>query len=70
MKAIVKYKDARTGKYRQKTINVKEDEPNHIVREFIKATEKPLTIYITTIKCGRREYQWFGMANGAYPGVF
>ncbi len=64
MKAIVKFKD--NGKYRQKTIEVEKNEPNAIVRKFIEITSLPKYTYITTVKCGRIEYQWNGDANGAF----
>lgn len=64
MKAIVKFKD--NGKCRQKTIEVEKNEPNAIVRKFIEITCLPKYTYITTVKCGRIEYQWYGDANGAF----
>ena len=64
MKAIVKFKD--NGARRQKTIEVEKNEPNAIVRKFIEVTNMHKYTYITTVKCGRTEYQWFGDANGAF----
>lgn len=64
MKAIVKFKD--NGKYRQKTIEVEKNEPTAIVRKFIEAMNISKYTYITTVKCGRLEYQWLGDANGAF----
>nr|DAP31930.1 MAG TPA: hypothetical protein [Caudoviricetes sp.] len=64
MKAIVKFKD--NGKCRQKTIEVEKNEPNAIVRKFIEITRLSKYTYITTVKCGRLEYQWFDDANGAF----
>lgn len=64
MKAIVKFKD--NGARRQKTIEVEKNEPNAIVRKFIEVTNMHKYTYITTVKCGRIEYQWFGDANGAF----
>ena len=65
MKAIVRYYDTNKN-YRTKTVNVDKNEPNYIIREFIKATNQPKYIRITTIKCGRYEYQWFDTAKGAF----
>ena len=63
MKAIIKYKEF--GSTRQKTISVDKNEPNAIIRAFINATGKSRYTYITTVKCGRTEYQWYGEASGA-----
>jgi hypothetical protein len=66
MKATVKFKNYE-GKIRQLTIPVEVNEPNHIIRTFVsKARFYGLcvnrTTYITTVKCGRTIYQWFGTA--------
>jgi len=65
MKAIVRYYDTHKT-YRTKTVTVEQNEPNHIIREFIKATNQPKWVRITTVKCGRYEYQWFDTAQGAF----
>lgn len=65
MKATIKYSDISNNK-RQKTINVTKNEPNAIIRQFIEVSNLPKYTYITTVKCGRVEYQWFGPANGAF----
>ena len=64
MKAIVKFKD--NGVYRRKTVEVEKNEPCTIVKKFIEVTRLSRHTYITTVKCGRYEYQWFGDANGAF----
>lgn len=66
MRAIIKFKDFNTGKNRQKTITVNEKEVNSIVREFIRQTGESKLTYINTVKCQRTEYQWFGIAGGAF----
>ena len=65
MKAKVFYKDTQ-NKSRQKTIEVTKNEPNEIVREFIRISENPRYIYISHIKCGRTDYQWNGSASEAF----
>ncbi len=65
MKACVKYSDLHNKK-RQKTVNVAKNEPNDIIRRFIETTGLPKYTYITTVRCGRVEYQWFGPASGAF----
>ena len=65
MRAVIKFKD-RYGNRRQKTINATVDEPNAIIREFVKQTYgTDKFTYISTVKCGRREYQWFDEAKSA-----
>lgn len=66
MKATIKFKDWNTGKERQKTLEVTKNEPNQIVREFIRFIGTSKHTYINTIKCGRIEYQWFGHAYDAF----
>jgi hypothetical protein len=64
MKATIKFKEY--GKIRQRTIFVDENEPNYIVRELAKLDNRVTkSTYITTIKCGGKEYQWFGVAMDA-----
>lgn len=65
MKATVRFQES-DGSKRQRTINVEKNEPNSIIRELAKVDKRifPHT-YITTIKCGRIEYQWFGTAKEA-----
>ena len=65
MKAIVRYKDEK-GTRRQKTIVVNNNEPNDILTNFLKATRLPRYTWVTTIKCGRYEYQWNGVAKEAW----
>lgn len=65
MKALIKFNDYETGTKRQKTIKVDKNEPNHIIREFARITGINRYTYITTVKCGRVEYQWYGIAKGA-----
>ena len=65
MKAINKFKDYNTGIRRQKTILVDRNEPNYIIREFYRITGISRSTYITTVKCGRIEYQWHGIAKEA-----
>ena len=64
MKATVKFEIG--GMRKQRTLEVSANEPNLIVRELAKACKeiRPYT-FISTIKCGRTEYQWFGDARGA-----
>lgn len=64
MKATVRFKD--NGAYRTKTFEVEKNEPCSIVRKFIEVTRLPRYTYITTVKCGRYEYQWHGDAKGAF----
>ena len=64
MKAVIKFEE--NGKKRQKTISVEKNEPCTIVRKFIEVTKLPKYTYITVVKCGRYEYQWFGDASGAF----
>ena len=64
MKAKVRFKE--NGVYRTKTVEVEKNEPCTIVRKFIEVTNLPRYTYITTVKCGRTEYQWFGDAKGAF----
>ena len=63
MKATVKFKDG--ARIRQKTMEVAKNEPNSIIREFHAARVFGRETYITTVKCGGYEYQWFGEAKGA-----
>ena len=65
MKATIKYRDKYTNRIRQKTIEVSENEPNSIIREFCKVTRLDKFTDITTVKCGRYEYQWFMKALDA-----
>lgn len=47
------------------------NEPNHILQEFIKITRLPQYTYVTHIKCGRYDYQWYDSCNGAFGvGIF
>lgn len=64
MKAMIKFEE--NGNRRQRTINVEKNEPNSIIRELAKVDKriKPFT-FISTIKCGRYEYQWYGTAKEA-----
>ena len=56
MKATIKFEV--NGKKTQKTIEVTKNEPNSIIREFAKIDKRIYKhTYITTIKCGRTEYQ-------------
>lgn len=50
-------------KYTVKTIEVSKNEPNHILQEFIKITRLPQYTYVTHIKCGRYDYQWYNSSN-------
>ena len=65
MKAVIKYKDYLTGSNRQKTISVDKNEPNYIIREFVKRTGINKATYIKTVKCGRTEYQYQDIAKEA-----
>ena len=59
MKATIKFKHY-SGAMRQKTIEVTENEVNSIIRELAKVDRRVTrNTYITTVKCGRYEYQWF-----------
>lgn len=69
MKATVYFKDSDKAN-RQKTIEVGKNEPNEIVREFIKVTGHSRHTYISHIKCGRYDYQWFGSAKDAFAEMF
>lgn len=62
MKARVFFKDNQK-KRRQKIIEVANNDPNEIVREFIKVTKRPLDTYIIHIICGRYDYQWLDTAR-------
>lgn len=64
MKAKVFYKDGE--KSRVKTIEVEQNEPNLIVRKFVEAMRVSRNTYITHIKCGRYDYQWYGDAREAF----
>lgn len=65
MKAIIKYKDYITKANRQKTIETDKNEPNYIIQKFARITGINRATYINTIKCGRVEYQWHGIAKEA-----
>lgn len=65
MKATVYYTDS-YGRKKQKTIQVEHNEPNAIIREFIARTGEPHCRYITHVKCGRYDYQWYGTAQDAF----
>lgn len=64
MKAKVRFKAE--GQYRTKIIEVEKNEPNLIVREFVKQSRLPKHTYITCVKCGRYNYQWLGTAYDAF----
>lgn len=64
LKATIKFKDV-YGNNRQRTIQVEKNEPNSIIREFLCQCKLPKWIYVKTVKCGRTEYQWFGVAKDA-----
>lgn len=63
MKATVKWKDG--TKIRQKTMQVEKNEPNAIIRAFHNARVFGRETFVTTVKCGRYEYQWYGVAKDA-----
>ena len=65
MKAKIRYYDTHNT-YRIKTVTVEANEPNHIIRKFIEVTNQPKWVRITTVKCGRCEYQWFDTASSAF----
>lgn len=66
MKATIRYRFGNA--VRQLTItNVKKNEPNSIVQEFIRQTRLPRNTYISTIKCGLTKYEWKGSAVDAFP---
>lgn len=65
MKAKVFYKNEKKN-MTTKTIDVPENEPCSIVRQFLAATGKPRCTYITHIRCGRFDYQWKDTAHSAY----
>lgn len=65
MKATIKFRLNNTN--RQKTINVDSMEVNSIIREFLTVDDRvDKNTYITTVKCGRKEYQWFDFAKSAF----
>jgi len=64
MKATIKYRDI-YGQRRQKTIEVDKNEPNSIIREFVYQLDL-VWAYVTTIKCGRTEYQWYAPVKDAF----
>ena len=66
MKAVIRFRDG-AGKDRQRTIAVEQNEPNAIVREFCQKAGFSRGTYIKTVTCGRVEYQWFMLANEAFP---
>ena len=69
MKATIKFEV--NGKKTQKTIEVTKNEPNSIIRELAKIDKRIYKhTYITTIKYGRTEYQWFGKAGEAGVGEY
>lgn len=47
----------------QKTFEVEKNEPNYIVDKARDNCYLGAEDFITTIKCGRYEYQWFGYPN-------
>ncbi len=63
MKATIKWKSCWSGKRYQKTFEVEKNEPNYIVNMARKNCYMGREDFITTIKCGRTEYQWFGLPN-------
>lgn len=67
MKAVIRYKDWLTNKRKQKTVDTEINEPNHIIRLFAKKVNAPAYTVVTTVKCGRYEYQWFNPIR--YAGV-
>lgn len=69
MKATVFFIDRGLGgKHRQATIDVARNEPNAILREAVERKRLRPVDYVTTIKCGPRDYQWYGRANEAFSG--
>ena len=70
MKAKIYYKDFVTQKRRVKTIEVPKNEPNEIIREFVRITKVSRFTYITNVKCGRYDYQWKGIADEAFAKIF
>ena len=64
MKALIKYRDI-YGQRKQKTITVDRNEPNSIIREFVYQLDLPWA-YVTTVKCGRCEYQWYAPVKDAF----
>lgn len=63
IKATIKWKDGWTGKRYQKTFEVKQNEPNHIVNKARDKGYLGKMDIITTIKCGRYLYEWNGLPN-------
>ena len=59
MKAVIRYKDWLTNTKKQKTVDTDINEPNHIIRLFARKIGAPTYTVVTTVKCGRTEYQWF-----------
>lgn len=64
MKATVYYKIG-NNRATRKIIDVEKNEPNAIVREFVKVT-KYKGAFITHIKCGLKDYQWFDTCSSAF----
>lgn len=70
MKATVYYRELNERATRR-TIEVEKNEPNSIVREFVKVTGvSKYSTYISHIKCGRYDYQWLDTCKSAYAELF
>ena len=65
MKAVIRYKDWMTNTRKQKTVDTDTNEVNHIIRLFAKKLGAPTYTFVTTVKCGRYEYQWFSRIKEA-----
>ena len=66
MRATIYYKNGEKRAARR-TIEVEKNEPCGIVRKFIEVTGfSKYNTYITHIKCGRYDYQWYDYCNSAY----
>lgn len=70
MKATIYYREGNERATRR-TIEVEKNEPNSIVREFVKVTGvSKYSTYISHIKCGRWDYQWLDTCSSAYATIF
>lgn len=66
MKAVIKFRNTKyQSSERTKTIEVRKNEPNSIIREFLEVTGLPDSVYIRVIKCGLTSYEWKGYAHEA-----
>ena len=65
IKATIFWRD-KEEKLRQCTIKVPANEPSEIIREAVLQNKIDKLDYVWRVKCGRRLYQWYGIADEAF----